>query len=135
MCSDSQPSDHQPDDPGDPRDSIRGIVTYSYDSKGGMTYIENSQDRTVGADTSDRRRPVPVKPSPRLFHWEHLKEQRLFALTDIDGEKAAEPRYWRDNPTRYLVVEVNEETGEITPAVKHRQPVYLWLCREEREAR
>jgi hypothetical protein len=35
--------------------------------------------------------------------------------------------YWRDNPTSYVVVEVDDETGEIKPAVTRRQPVYLWL--------
>jgi YD repeat-containing protein len=135
MSADSTPSDLQPDELENPGDSTHGTVTYSYDSGGRITYVHDSQDRTVGADSGGRRGPVPVKPSSRLFQWEHLKEKRLFALTDLDGGKADEPEYWRDNPTRYLVVEVDEETGDIKPAAKNRQPVYLWLCREEREAR
>jgi len=39
----------------------------------------------------------------------------------------------RDEPARYLVVEPDNETGEFAPIVKDRRPVYLWLCREERE--
>jgi len=115
------PADPQPEEPGEPRDHFGGITTYVFDS----------QDQLQSVDSGDGRGPVPVSPSPRLFRWEHLAEKRLFALTDFwDGKT----EYWRDNPTRYLVVEIDDETGEVKPAVKDRKPVYLWLCREEREA-
>ncbi len=43
--------------------------------------------------------------------------------------------YWRDNPTRYLVVEPDPTTGKIKPVLKRGRPAYLRLCREEREER
>jgi len=36
---------------------------------------------------------------------------------------------------RYLTVDPDAETGELTPVVERGRPAYLWLCREEREAR
>ncbi len=54
----------------------------------------------------------------------------MFALT---AEGSTE--YWRDNPTRYLVVEPDPTTGKIEPMLRWGRPVRLWLCREEREAR
>jgi hypothetical protein len=50
-------------------------------------------------------------------------------LTKADGAS----EHFRDKPTRYLVVELDSNTGELMPAVKGGQPVYLYLCREERE--
>ena len=67
-------------------------------------------------------------PSPR---FEHDPAGRVFRLTEADG--AVET--FRDNPTRYLCVEPDPETGENRPVMKHGRPVYLHLCREEREAR
>src|SRR5262249_60842441 len=66
---------------------------------------------------------------PPSFSFEHDKERRLFRLTGADGKI----EFFRDNPTRYLVVEPDGKSGEMRPATKHGQPVYLWLCREERE--
>ena len=40
---------------------------------------------------------------------------------------------FRDNPARHLVVEPDLETGELRPAVKYGRPVYIYLCREQRE--
>ena len=65
---------------------------------------------------------------PAKWQWDHLPDKRLYALT-AEGKT----EYWRDNPTRYLVVEPDPETGMMKPATKDRKPVYLWLCREERE--
>ena len=66
----------------------------------------------------------------RRFRWEHLLEKRLFALT-ADGKT----EYRRDSLTRYLVVEPDPTTGTIKPVLKWGRPVYLLVCREEREAR
>jgi hypothetical protein len=121
-----------------PPDPDREKPCGRHDPTGGIvTYVYGSHDQVAGIDTGAGPEPVraPLAPSPRLFRWEHLKDKRRFALTDLYGAKAGETEYWRDNPTRYLVVEVDDETGEFKPAVKHRQPVYLWLCREESEAR
>ncbi len=91
------------------------------------TFVFDSRDQLLSVDYGDGRGPTP--PVPR-FDWEHLADKRLFALTE-DGKT----EYWRDNPTRYLVVEPDPETGMMKPATTHRKPVYLWLCREEREQR
>ena len=42
---------------------------------------------------------------------------------------------WRDNPARFLCVEPDPETGAMRPVVQLGRPVYLYLCREEREVR
>ena len=73
---------------------------------------------------ADPERPLP----PRL---EHDAAGRVFRLTTADG--AVET--FRDNPTRYLCVEPDPETGAMRPVMKHGRPVYLHLCREDREAR
>jgi hypothetical protein len=52
-------------------------------------------------------------------------------LTGPDGSTEC----FRDNPTRYLVVEPDAETSEMTPVLKRGRPTYLYLCREEQEVR
>jgi hypothetical protein len=66
---------------------------------------------------------------PPAFAFVHDKEKRVFCLTGADGKAEV----FRDNPVRYLVVEPDPETGELKPATKCGKPVYLYLCREERE--
>ncbi len=78
----------------------------------------------------DGRAPATTGAPARRFHWERLPERRLFALT-ADGKT----EYWRDNPTRYLVVEPDPTTGTIKPVLKWGRPVYLRLCREEAKGR
>ena len=118
----SLPPDPPADEPHDPRDPYSGVTTYVYDSQG----------LRMSIDSGDGRGPVPATPAGRLFRWEHLPEKRLFGLTELYYEKT---EYWRDNPTRYLVVEVDPSTGTIEPVTKRGKPVYLLLCREERETR
>jgi hypothetical protein len=137
MSADSRPPHPKPEESRGPGDSVSGIFTFTYDSQNRITSVCGSQGQIAGVDSGGGPGPVdaPVARSPRLFRWEHLEDKRLFALTGLYDEKAGETEYWRDNPIRNLVVEVDDETGEFKPAVKHRQPVYLWLCREEREGR
>jgi hypothetical protein len=71
------------------------------------------------------------EPEPPLFDFEHLEENGLFVVTG----PGCGTQYFRDRPVRYLVLEPDRETGESTPLLKNRRPVYLWLCREEREVR
>jgi len=71
----------------------------------------------------------PDRPHPPRF--EHDPADRFFRLTSADG--AVET--FRDNPTRYLCVEPDPETGAMRPVTKFGRPVYLRLCREDREAR
>ena len=40
-----------------------------------------------------------------------------------------------DRPARFLQVERDPETGAIRPVMKGGRPEYIWLCREEPEAR
>jgi hypothetical protein len=67
-------------------------------------------------------------PSP-AFQFNHDKAKRLFVLTWPDGKT----EHFRDNPMRQLVVEPDPVTGELRPAIKNGQPVFVYLCREERE--
>ena len=70
-----------------------------------------------------------IEPRPPSFTFEHDKQKRLFVLKWPDGKTER----FRDNPARQLVVEPDPETGEMRPVVRRAQPVYLYLCREERE--
>ena len=93
------------------------MITFSYDADGRPLSIV--REGAIGYTFTHA--------APR-FDWQHLADKRLFALT-----AKGKTEYWRDNPTRYLVVEPDPETGMMKPATKDRKPVYLWLCREERE--
>ncbi len=107
-------------EPSSMTDQLSRTTTYTYDGQGRRRYAlgENGQGS------------VPHAAPPFPLDWEHIPDKRLFALT-ADGST----EYWSDNPTRYLVVETDPATGEIKPVLKRGRPVYLWLCREEREAR
>ena len=41
---------------------------------------------------------------------------------------------FRDNPARQLKVAPDRKTGELRPVVDNGEPVYVYLCREERES-
>jgi hypothetical protein len=72
-----------------------------------------------------------VEAQPTGFEFVHDKAKGLFILTNADGTT----EHFRDKPTRYLVVEPDSTTGELVPKVNGGEPVYLYVCREEREAR
>jgi len=76
------------------------------------------------ADSAD-----PTSPPPPSFTLAHDLEKRFFLLTGPDSRTEV----FRDNPTRYLSVAPDPQTGEMKPFMKHGRPTYLWLCREERE--
>jgi hypothetical protein len=116
-----KPQNHRP---SDPFDAPYGVTTCCYDGQGRLIEIQAPSEH--GGHTVYSYDLPPAC----LFEWKHLPDKRLYALT-AEGKT----EFWRDNPTRYLVVERDEETGGIKPAVKGRRPVYLWLCREEREGR
>jgi hypothetical protein len=65
----------------------------------------------------------------RLLSLVHDRPKGLYILTKPDGTT----ELFRDKPDRYLVVEPDPQTGELRPAAKRGQPVYLYLCREQRE--
>jgi hypothetical protein len=64
------------------------------------------------------------------FSFTHDTAMGRFILTNSDGTT----ELFRDKPVRYLVVEPDSDTGEMRPAAKHGRPVYLYLCREDRES-
>jgi hypothetical protein len=66
---------------------------------------------------------------PRRFDAVHDKAEGVFLLTRPDGTVER----FRDRPARYLVVEPDSDTGELRPAVRRGLPVYLYLCREDKE--
>jgi hypothetical protein len=66
---------------------------------------------------------------PRRFDSVHDKAKGVFVLTRPDGTVER----FRDKPTRYLVVEPDRDSSELRPAVKCGLPVYLYLCREDKE--
>ena len=70
-----------------------------------------------------------VREAPRHFSFDHDRTRGLFVVTQPDGTT----ELFRDNQVRYLVVEPDPQTGELRPAVKYGRPVYLYLCREQRE--
>jgi hypothetical protein len=130
MSTDSSPSEPQPEPQKSTPPDLSGprlaVTTYSYDARGRLTEIQTPGEG--GCDAIYRFDP-PI-PCPVAHQWGHLADKRLYALT-AEGKT----EYWRDNPTRYLVVEPDAESGMMKPALKHGRPVYLWLCREERETR
>jgi hypothetical protein len=70
-----------------------------------------------------------VEPRNPSFTFEHDTRKRLFVLALSDGMA----EHFRDKPARHLVVEPDPESGEMRPAIKRGQPVYVHLCREDRE--
>ncbi len=136
MNAASPPTDPQRGGTFDPRDYPTILTTTSvYDGENRLVSIGDGDGRRPGA-TEDGNNGVTActychVPAPPLFEFRHLEEERLFSITGPDGK----PEYFRDKPTRYLVVEPDAETGELTPVVKRGRPVYLRLCREERKAR
>ncbi|MGO9914730.1 MAG: hypothetical protein ACLQIB_08460 [Isosphaeraceae bacterium] len=121
MSTESPPPD--PDEAGESHDPLGyyyAVTSLVYDERGNVADVVRQ----------DGRAPATTGAAARRFRWEHLLEKRLFALT-ADGKT----EYWRDSLTRYLVVEPDPTTGTIKPVLKRCGPVYMWLCREEREGR
>jgi hypothetical protein len=102
-------------------------ATYVYDMTNRLRRVyEDDGDRGILV-TSYR---FPPGSKPRSFTFAHDKQKRLFNLTCSSG--AIE--HFRDNPTRQLAVEPDPVTGEMRPVMRDGEPVYVYLCREEREA-
>ena len=102
------------------------VVTYTYDASGRPIDRRGASASALGAAPDD----ATVAAAPlTLFAFEHDKQKRLFILKRPDGKV----EHFRDNPARQLLVEPDPETGVMRPVVRRGQPVYLYLCREERE--
>jgi hypothetical protein len=108
------------------------------------------QPRPEGApaagSSSDEARLVQIVQRPRgpnVYYYqfperparvkvEHDPEKRVIRVIGPEGP----PAVFRDQPVRFLVVEPNPQTGEIS-WVPNRcgEPKHLYLCREEPERR
>ena len=109
--------------------SLPTCVTYTYNKYVPLTAMVDDMGRTEQAgDPPDSILP-PTRSSS--FTLTHDTEKRVFLLAGPEGKTEV----FRDNPTRYLSVAPDPETGEIKPVMKYGRPTYLWLCREEREVR
>jgi hypothetical protein len=99
-------------------------TTYVYDPAGGFPDRHKGEVAVLRVSYRDT---AVVGPTPVAF--EHDKKKRLFTVTGPDGKI----EQFRDNPTRYLIVEPDPETGALRPVIKCGKQAYLYLCREERE--
>lgn len=103
---------------------VPACTTFTYED-GRLIAIRDSTGR-------DEKRDDPADTSlvPRpTVTFKHDMEKRVFLLSGPDGTTEV----FRDNPTRYLAVTPDPQTGEMKPVMKHGRPTYLWLCREEHE--
>ena len=106
--------------------------------------LKPRQPSDPGGSDAPRRWPDPVRfeatpgvvtytyefrEAPSHFCFVHDRTKGLFVLAKPDGTT----EQFRDNPVAYLVVEPDPQTGELRPASKYGRPVYLYLCREQRE--
>jgi len=119
-------------------DSAKPPMTtyYAYDSKGELIAVRDNPLLDVGGHPSDTGAELTAvyeyqyeRPAP-AFPFEHDAAQGVFRLTSAEGRVEV----FRDKPVRYLCVEP-DETGAMRPVTKLGRPVYLYLCREEREVR
>ncbi len=78
----------------------------------------------VGRREGSTAREYALGPAPEnpAFEFTHDKDKGLFILTWSDGRVER----FRDRLARQLMVEPDRETGAM-------RPVYVYLCREERE--
>jgi len=103
-------------------------ITYTYDRDERLIRIDQGDGPTIDLP------PIPAdqfEPWAPAYRFEHDKAKGIFRLTGPDGSVEC----FRHNPTRYLVVELDAQTSEMTPVLKRGRPTYLYLCREEREVR
>ena len=111
-----------------PRPESR-ITVFTYDRVGGITEVREMTEEQYREYEQRMAEAAATEPPPVRF--EHDPAGRVFRLTAADGIVEV----FRDNPTRYLCVEPDPESGAMKPVMKHGRPVFLHLCREEREVR
>ena len=100
---------------------------FTFDRHGALLASEELTEEQ--ARERDRRRAEAVEMPP--FRFEHDPAARALRITKADGTVET----FRDTPTRYLCVEPDPETGAMRPVMRRGRPVYLFLCREDHEAR
>jgi hypothetical protein len=100
-------------------------VMYTYDASGRLVDQREATpediEAALGSDTDG------VRLTPIAF--ERDKDKRLFKVAGPDGKT----ELFRDNPTRFLLVEPDPESGEMQPVIQRGRPAFIYLCREERE--
>ena len=101
-------------------------AAYSYDDGTGKVAQFGKSGQLI-AEAKTYCYPAEPRASPVVF--EHDQQKRLFILKWPDGKTER----FRDNPARQLMVEPDPRTGEMRPVIKGGEPVYAYLCREERE--
>jgi hypothetical protein len=67
---------------------------------------------------------------PPAFGFEHDVQRRVFRVRSSHGEVSV----FRDRLVRYLAVRPDPKTGELMPVTKRGEPVFMYLCREERRS-
>ena len=117
---------------------------YGYDTCPQARIIDGRHEPAVNAMATRRGNggrartavgPPPAtltRPRPRRRHFASSTIRRR-AFPAQHGRRLR--RSVADNPTRFLCVEPDPETGAMRPVTKRGRPVYLYLCREEREVR
>jgi hypothetical protein len=66
-----------------------------------------------------------IPPPEMVWQVEHDRDQGVFRLTGPDGQTEC----FRDQPVGFLVVELDAETGQMKPEIRHSRPRILYLCR------
>ena len=110
-----------------PEESKVTVYTYDYGTR--LTEVRELTGEAY-RELQERIAACP-DPAPPPFRFEHDPEARVFRLTAPDGSVEV----FRDNPTRFLCVEPDPQTGAMRAVTKYGRPVYLYLCREEREVK
>jgi hypothetical protein len=122
--SDDLPKDHGPSGEPKPANPMNpwpfgsefgaaAITTYTYDFASSVLPL-------CDPATGERRDEF-------TFSHNQAKGEYLLSVPDGTVER------FRHIPARYLVAEPDPNSGSIGPAVRHGLPVYLYLCREQRE--
>lgn len=102
---------------------------FTYDRHGVLLASEELTEEQAREAARQLAAAEAAEPPPCRF--EHDPAARALRITAADGTVET----FRDIPTRYLRVERDPETGELRPVMKRGRPVYLSLCRDDREAR
>ncbi len=101
-------------------------TVYSYDCRSQLSAVRGWSGP---APTAEELTALVLRERP-TFAFEHDARKGTFRLTWADGRVEE----FRDKPVRHLSVEP-DESGALKPVIRRGGPVYLYLCREEREER
>ncbi len=101
------------------------VSVYTYGKAGRLEAVEH----LTAEEWRRRQERGPAGEDPPPVRFEHDPAAGVFRLTAADGSVEV----FRDKPVRHLCVEPDAESGELRPVIKRGRPVFVWLCREERE--